>query len=264
MRRDIYRINVTNWKKYNGNRKKSYRCIMISERFLDDAKITTLTPCQRLLYLTCLLHSANSDLGIAELTPDIIQRSSGLRHTHIQTALDLMQSLQLLTYDKIDLLYKRKEKKGKERKGKEKNSSEVENRPSPAPILEPSIPLISETKKHKSNPESNRPTWESYRDSYKERYKVEPTRNMTVNSAIANFVKRVGEEDAPKIIEFFVRHNNNQYLASVHDVKLALRDAEGLRTQWLKGQAITMKDVRDFERQSSYQDQIDKINKGLI
>ncbi len=237
---------------------------MISERFLDDAKIASLTPVNRLLFLSCLLATSQSDEGQCEVTHESLVRQSGVRSQSIEGQLTRLQSLHILTYEKIDLLYKRKEKKGKERNGKEKNSSEVENRPSPAPILEPSVQLISETKKHKPNPELNRPTWESYHDSYKERYKVEPTRNATVNSAIANFVKRVGEKDAPKIIEFFVRHNNSQYLASVHDVKLALRDAEGLRTQWLKGQAITMKDVRDFERQSSYQDQIDKINKGLI
>lgn len=88
------------------------------------------------------------------------------------------------------------------------------------------------------SPDANRKAWLAYHAAYLLRYKVEPTRNATVNSAIANFVKRVGEKDAPEILKFFVLHNDGYYLKNAHAVTLALKDAESLRTQWLTGKPI--------------------------
>lgn len=114
------------------------------------------------------------------------------------------------------------------------------------------------------NPIANRATWEAYREAYLERWKVEPTRNKTVNIAIANFVKRVGSGDAPDVIRFYVRHNDGFYVKATHSVPLALRDAESLRTQWLKGRAITTQDVRNFEKVSHMQAQLERIDRGEV
>lgn len=105
-------------------------------------------------------------------------------------------------------------------------------------------------------------SWEVFSSEYFKRYKVNPTRNAKVNSAIANFVKRVGEEDAPEILKFFIWHNDGMYLKTMHDIGLALRDAEALRTQWLKGRAITMRDIQNFEKANHYQEQLDRIERG--
>lgn len=117
--------------------------------------------------------------------------------------------------------------------------------------------------------EANRACWDAYRESYFEKYSVEPTRNSTVNSQIANFVKRVGGEDAPEIVRFYLKHNDAKYLKNTHSFGFCLMDAETLRTQWMKNQPITSLDVRRFEKkveQSSVrisQADVDEINRRI-
>jgi hypothetical protein len=114
------------------------------------------------------------------------------------------------------------------------------------------------------NTEANRATWNAYLQAHVSRWKVEPTRNAKVNAMVSQFVKRVGADDAPEVIKFFVNHNDGLYVKSTHSLTLAVRDAEALRTQWLRGKAITSNDVRTFERQSGFQDQLEKIQRGEI
>lgn len=70
-----------------------------------------------------------------------------------------------------------------------------------------------------------------------------------MNANIAQFVARLGVDDAAAVAKFFVQHNDSFYVKSMHSFALALRDAEALRTQWVKGKAITQADLRRFERQ---------------
>lgn len=117
--KDFYKIKITNWTKYNGKRKKSYRLVMISENFLDDAKVRTLTPCGRLLFLSCILGCSQSGLGEVSLSAHVMFTQSGCKPNLIPTYLDQLQSLQLLTYEKFSSLLKRNEMKGNEKKRNE-------------------------------------------------------------------------------------------------------------------------------------------------
>lgn len=101
----LLKIKITNWEKYNKNRKKSYRCIMISERFLDDAKISSLTPVKRLLFLSCLLACSQSDVGEAEVSIEMISRQSGVKPKLILSCLDEFQELRILSYASNEVLY---------------------------------------------------------------------------------------------------------------------------------------------------------------
>lgn len=118
--------------------------------------------------------------------------------------------------------------------------------------------------KKSQNKSVNRTVWEAFNIAYLDRYKVEPVRNAKVNSAIAQFVARIGEADAPHIATFFVLHNDSFYVRNMHAFSLALRDAESLRTQWLKGQAITGADVRRFERNQDHASLMDQIRREGI
>lgn len=101
--------------------------------------------------------------------------------------------------------------------------------------------------KHQGNPE-NRETWEAYAAEYHRRYGVEPIRNAKVNTQIANFVKRVGKENAPHVAAFYVRHNGQFYVGRGHQVGIMLNDAEKLYTEWASGQKVTAKAARDADR----------------
>lgn len=92
------------------------------------------------------------------------------------------------------------------------------------------------------------PTWEAYSAAYQRRYGVEPTRNASVNSQLKAFTSRVPLEDAPHIAAFYVGHNQSFYVAQKHPVKLMLKDAEGLRTEWLSGRTVTDTEARQADR----------------
>jgi hypothetical protein len=109
MKNPIYKITITNWKKYNSNRKKSFRSVMIDERFLDDPKIEKLTPGGVLLFLSCLLAASQSESGQIQVSTKLMSFQSRLKPHLIPSQLQTLQSLQLVSYEKIDLLLNRNE-----------------------------------------------------------------------------------------------------------------------------------------------------------
>jgi hypothetical protein len=84
----------------------------------------------------------------------------------------------------------------------------------------------------------NLETWKAYKQAYCQRYGVDPVRNKTVNAQIKGFVARLGEE-APEVAAFYLRSNKAFYVQQSHSVGQLLKDAEGLRTQWATGRAVT-------------------------
>lgn len=93
-----------------------------------------------------------------------------------------------------------------------------------------------------------RTTWEAYRQAHVERYGVEPKRNARVNGQLASVVRCVGMADAPAIAAFYLRHNRAEYVKATHPTSLLARDAEGLHTQWARGQATTETEARQADR----------------
>lgn len=102
----------------------------------------------------------------------------------------------------------------------------------------------------------NAPTaaaWAAYSAAYRSRYGAEPTRNAHVNGQLAQFITRVPSEEAPAIAEFYVGMNKAFYVSQQHPVGLLLKDAEGIRTQWLNGRVVTDTEARQADRtQSNY------------
>lgn len=104
-----------------------------------------------------------------------------------------------------------------------------------------------------SNIELNRKVWQAYSDAYKQRYKVEPTRNGMVNGQISQLAKRLGD-DAIEIVKFYLTHNDGFYLSKTHSIGPCLRDAETLKTQWLRKKPITRNTIRQFEQVQQYEE----------
>lgn len=107
-------------------------------------------------------------------------------------------------------------------------------------------------------------TWLAYQEAYKNRYGVDPVRNATVNAQLANFVKRLGEEEAPLVAAYYVNHNKAFYVEQRHPVGMLLRDAEGLRTQWLSGKKANKFEAQSAETKDHMQSQLERIAKGEI
>ncbi len=116
----------------------------------------------------------------------------------------------------------------------------------------------------KPNTEENRKVWEAYFNAYRLRYGIDPLRNKTVNSKISRLRDSLGTEEAIKVVEFYLTHNDGFYLKKTHEIGLCLKDADTLRTQMLRGKAITSTTVRSFEKTQSYQETLDRIEKEGI
>ena len=98
-------------------------------------------------------------------------------------------------------------------------------------------------------------TWESYRSAYVGRYGVEPVRNATVNGQLAQFVSRIGVNEAPSVAEFYVGHNEAFYKRSAHSVGLMLKDAEKLRMEWITGRTVSTQLPRNAAPIKSFAEQ---------
>jgi hypothetical protein len=111
------KINPTTWKKYQGEKnRRGYQCIMLSERFLQDPKIQQLTASQVLLYLSCLLHASQSTPGECQVNAQLMSSECRVKPGLIPSGLQALQSLQLLTYEKIEPLKKLREGNRREEK----------------------------------------------------------------------------------------------------------------------------------------------------
>ncbi len=134
MRTRIYsiRINPKTWEKYQGKqRKKGYRSIMLSERFLDDDKIMSLKASEVLLYLSCLLVASQSNTGECQVNAKLLSSHSRVKPGLISSCLRRLQSFQLLSYDFSDTLI---EPKLKEVKLREDKTKAKESEPDPVQV----------------------------------------------------------------------------------------------------------------------------------
>jgi len=94
-------------------------------------------------------------------------------------------------------------------------------------------------------------TWDAYNGAYKARYGVDAVRNATTNGQLAQVVKRLGAEEAPRVAAFYVGHNRGLYVSARHPVNLLLRECEGLRTEWATNRMVTDTDGRQADRTQS-------------
>lgn len=149
-----------------------------------------------------------------------------------------------------------------------KKPSKQKTTENPDPILTPPEPHISggvgvgvgEQPSQRPTPDPrNAAAWLAFSDAYAKRYGVAPVRNASVNTCIANLVKRLGDEAAP-VAAFYLTHNDSFYIKKQHSAKQLLADCEGLRTQWKRGRKVTGLEARSAEQKDSVLEQIKRLN----
>ncbi len=132
-------------------------------------------------------------------------------------------------------------------------------------LTEPSLenPTPGPAPTMKVDLDANKRCWESYREAYYFRWKVDPLRNARTNGIIAQIVKRLNSE-ATEVVKYFVNHNDSFYIKNLHDISLCLKNAESLRTQWLSGKMITHVEVKNMEARSHTVSQLQRIESGEL
>lgn len=112
--KSIYRIKILNWHKHNPNRKNHYKYTMIANNFLRDAKICALPVTVQRLFLGVLLTCGDQASDVVALSQQQVSNLLATDYGPVR-ALSLLQSFQLLTFEKIDsfeLIKEEKEEKG--------------------------------------------------------------------------------------------------------------------------------------------------------
>lgn len=113
--------------------------------------------------------------------------------------------------------------------------------------------------KKETAPSKTAATWALYSETYRQRYGVDPVRNAKINGQLSQFIARVGEADAPGVVQFYLYHNDGYYIKKGHSLDCLLRDAESLRTQWVTRTQITSIGAKQMERTSHNQNVINQV-----
>ncbi len=248
MKNTIYKITVLNWEAYNQHHKKGYKKILIPVNFTQDAKLRTLSMTNRWFFLNLLMTCADHARDTVELASNTIRNILECNR-NIDGVLDQLQSLQLVRYEKCALI---KRIELKEKNGIEEKSSDV-RKPKPDKAIE------------KLHTDQNRQIKNAYIEAYRVRYGLDPaTQNATFNSQVSALRKKLGVDESISVVKFYLTHNNSFYLKNTHTFGYCLKDAETLRTQMLKGKAITNTMVRSFEKSQETQELFNRIDEEGI
>lgn len=101
------------------------------------------------------------------------------------------------------------------------------------------------------------PVWEAFKTAYSARYKardglpLEPIRNREVNVACCQLIEKLGVELATQVVIFYVAHNDQFYVRSGHDLRIAVSNAQKLSTELRSGRTVTTGTARQIERTSN-------------
>ena len=224
----IYHINIPSWEKHNSGKKKNHRYFLIENRFFNDEKIAQLTASETRLYLYLLTVASDLNQSSYTLHTHLIPSYFRLRTQLIHTSIKRLESFQLLSLAKS--APNTIENKTKQDNTKEKKLKDPEKKQKALDQLE------------------NRKIKEAYFNAYRLRYGIDPVSNQTFNSQVSNLRKKLGTEDAVKVVEFYLLHNDGWYLKNTHAFGLCLSNADTLRTQMLRGQPITSLHVKQLEK----------------
>lgn len=100
-------------------------------------------------------------------------------------------------------------------------------------------------------------TWQAYKNAYLTKYGVEPVRSKKIFGQIKNFVDTVGQDNAPKIVDFYVLNcNNSWYIQKGHDIGTLLTNVQAISRDWQRGMVTTSIDAKQAESSSFYAGQM--------
>ncbi len=103
-----------------------------------------------------------------------------------------------------------------------------------------------------------RACWAAYANAYERLFHAPPVRNVKVNSLIKQFVKRIPTADAPHVLRFYVGHGHSFYAQRMYPLDLAVKDAEGLHTQWRLNRPITKATIDKFNQREKMRDALEE------
>lgn len=266
---DLIEVEVANWEKYNPRSDvKRNSWFRFENDIVTDDRFYTFTHEELLAYVYVLSTCSKRGAPRIQVNLEHVVRAARISPRAMISALDKLQELEILTADVTDALRARyadvtlrtyETNDTNVRNDTNKNTSYSDSTSAQSDMF----PVEQKPRKVQrltaADQELNRLIWKSYSETYFRRYKVEPVRNAQVNAKISALRARLGAE-AVEVVAFYVHSNNAFYARSLHAIGLCLKDAESLRTQWVKGRAVTEADVRNLEKANRMQNTMDRID----
>lgn len=133
-------------------------------------------------------------------------------------------------------------------------SSPVAENPAPATLGVGGSLVLSEQKQAEQG-EHREPSyekiratfWERFDQAYQQKYGATLPRNAKTNSQVKALIQRLGKE-APAVACFYVANvTEPRVLMASHTLDFLLLNAEGYRTQWIAGRAMTAGRARQID-----------------
>lgn len=120
-----------------------------------------------------------------------------------------------------------------------------------APRVRPNKRIRSTNKMNKGNKScaGASPTgaaWSAYAAAFFDLYKHEPKRNAKMNGMMAQFVERIGAEEAPHVAAYYLTSKRKRY--DRHPVGMLLQDAESLHMEWATRRTSTDTEASQADR----------------
>lgn len=252
----FYIIKVKNWSKYNSKHKPGQPSIFISKRFLDDAKVSSLSPVNRLLFLSCILAAAESGEGQCEVTPESLSRQSGVKLGSIESQLDLLQGLQLVTHQKNTPLIIIKDKVIKDKITKDKTikvstkKSKIKKPeiPQAAVAVAPNVQLVFDEQKKESGTPASR-TVGYYCELFKERHGSAPVVRGKESGILKNLLKDISENELRRLLLAYFAMPNSNFIQKRHELGIFSVSIQAIKVFADSGKFMTMTAVRDTDRE---------------
>lgn len=269
-RKNIYKITITNWEKYNKHLKKSHKAFMIPTDFFEDAKIATLSERSCLLFIRFLARSAHVCSRFITCDHQVLVRWCTGNGQVVTRYLNELESLQLVSVEicspfkkeKKGNEYKEKGKERKLRKGTENSVVKDLNAESETKIPE----VLVEEKVAHASPAANigKNLVAVYCDLWKTRYGSNPPLRAQDTRSLKSIGEENGFDRTVELLEVFLRMNEDWFLKKRHDLATFANNLTAVAQYSKSGRVITKQDLNTFERKVSNQQTLDALRKGEI
>lgn len=255
-----FEIEIPNWAKHQHRKElKKMTWFRVEGDLFFDSKFGSLSVNSKLFWVYLLSEACRTNAERVKFSATFAAKHSGLRVNLVRKAVDDLEQLQLIKVifrNENDTYRTRQNITNRTRQDSSK--APLTKHENGAKVVEPTsqnLPKITTKTESKTAA-----TWESFSNAYRKRYGSEPVRNATTNSQMSNFVKRIGEEESPKVAEFYLSLTDQFYLNQCHAVGILLRDSEKLRTMWAGGIRNTKVDAKT----AHWRDQARLIQEGEL
>jgi hypothetical protein len=252
-------ISIENWDKYNPRKDlKATNWLRLQNGLFEDPNFFEFNHSELLFWVYVLSIASKKQAGEIRLSIEHARRIGRFDLKTIESAIQKLEELQCVRITiKPRYVDVTRTSRARHTTNERTNETNVTNETLPTSHVHDTYTTHAATNANdrenetlpagvNPSPKLNAEVWNAYRDEYANRYKVEPTRNATVNAQISQLGKRLGQ-DAAEVVKFYVRHNDGYFIREHHSIGICLAKAESLHSQWKRNLPVTSLDVKRAE-----------------